>query len=64
VQIKVVWTCDVCGASGDIASELPVERPEDLTIEVAAEVTINALAQVKHPHPVRLAPDVSPGTLV
>ena len=54
----------MCGASGDIASELPVERPEDLTIEVAAEVTINALAQVKHPHPVRLAPDVSPGTLV
>jgi hypothetical protein len=62
VSITVLWACDICGARGEIAAELPVERLEDLTIETAAEVTLNALALAKHPHPVRLAPNATPGS--
>ena len=61
MSVSVFWLCDIRCARGDISSELPEERVEDLTIEMAAEVTLSALAQVKHPHPVRLAPP-SPGS--
>ena len=61
VPIKILWVCDVCGATGEVAAELPVERLEDLTTGVVAEVAIRARDSVKHPHTVRFAPDVSSG---
>ena len=44
VPIKIYWVCDVCDARGEVNAELLVERLEDLTIEVAADEAITALA--------------------
>jgi hypothetical protein len=48
-----LWVCEICGASGEIESELPHIDLATLTVEDAAAAVISAVRTVRHPHPVK-----------
>src|SRR5690348_3516645 len=52
VPVRVLWVCETCGASGEIETELPEFNLQTLTVEDAALTVLDAVREVKHPHPV------------